>query len=170
MKKTVSSAESYEGIDLGSLITEQGVAYNNTTDTTLQSSADTLSETINVLISAAGVQTGGYTSQQIANAIINAATNPDVAAKLGTTAITPQQVRDYVNQIEAIRPLLNDILAGVTGSSYAKNTSNLTVRGASTFEASLGYGMKAPYVQSTAVLGGILKGLYVGGNLKYMKG
>ncbi|MDO8734031.1 MAG: conjugal transfer protein TraF, partial [Elusimicrobiota bacterium] len=116
---------------------------------------------------------GGLSIEQaLANAIVNAATDPIIAAQLGTTQLSAAEVADYTKQINDAWPLVKDILlSNLSGSSsYAKNNSNLTVRGASVFEASLGYGRPAPYVQSKAVLGGILKGLYVGGNLKYMKG
>ncbi|PKM92596.1 MAG: hypothetical protein CVU80_02530, partial [Elusimicrobia bacterium HGW-Elusimicrobia-4] len=109
-----------------------------------------------------GVELGGKNPQDIANALVNYASLQGMSAA---------QIQDAVSTInksytEYIKPILTDI----TATSYKNNKSNLTVRGISTFEASLGYGKKCPYVQSTAVLGGVLKGLYIGGNLKYMKG
>jgi len=191
--KKVSSTEEFEGVDLGSLINDYNADYKASTgvdifatpsDPTLASSADTLSAgilgDINTTLKDLGINTnvtvtlpaGLSIEQALANAIVRAATDPTIAAQLGTTVLTPAQIADYTTQINDAWPLVKSIIESNLGvnSSYAKNTSNLTVRGASVFEASLGYGRSAPYVQSTAVLGGILKGLYVGGNLKYMKG
>ncbi|MBI5574225.1 MAG: conjugal transfer protein TraF [Elusimicrobia bacterium] len=186
--------EEFEGVDLGDIINDFNSSYvgpdgkkifETPTDPTLASSANTLSSgilgDINTTLKDLGIDTtidpsinlGGLSVEQaLANAIVRAATDPTIAAQLGTTALTPAEIADYTKQINDAWPLVKSIIeSNLSGSSsYAKNKSNLTVRGASVFEASLGYGRKAPYVQSTAVLGGILKGLYVGGNLKYMKG
>ncbi|MEW6557960.1 MAG: hypothetical protein AB1349_11530 [Elusimicrobiota bacterium] len=109
-------------------------------------------------------------NQAIANVVINAATDPDTAKALGITPLSAQEVVDYVNQIESMRKLITEFLSSTQAGSISKNQTGVTVRGASTFEASLGYGMKVPYVQSSTVLGGVLKGLYAGANVKYIEG
>ncbi|HAX61989.1 MAG TPA: hypothetical protein DCX95_05485 [Elusimicrobia bacterium] len=194
IKKAALPTESFEGVDLGDIINDFNADYKASTgqdifatpsDPAIASSADTLSAgilgDINTTLKDLGIDTtidpainlGGISIEQaLANAIVNAASDPTIAAELGTEVLTPAQIADYTKQINDAWPLVKSIIESNLGvnSSYAKNTSNLTVRGASVFEASLGYGRPCPYVQSTAVLGGILKGLYVGGNLKYMKG
>ncbi|MDD5688319.1 MAG: conjugal transfer protein TraF [Elusimicrobia bacterium] len=193
IKKSVYKAESYQGVDLGKIIDDFNSTYktgnsganiyDTPTDASLQTSANTLAEglltdittnlkNLNIDTTITATLPAGLTVEQaLANAIVRAATDPTIANQLGTTVLTKEQVKDYIQQIEDVRPLIDSILGGATaGSSYANNKSNLTVRGASTFEASLGYGMKVPRVQSTAVLNGILKGLYAGINVKYIKG
>ncbi|MFH0947863.1 MAG: conjugal transfer protein TraF [Elusimicrobiota bacterium] len=151
------------GIDLSGIV---GLG-SPLSDPDLQQSADDLASTIGDLGNAAstvfGIELGDvYNSQDIANALINAAVEE---------GLSPDEIKDAVSIInkyntEYIEPLITDSSAG----SYKNNTSNLTVRGTSVFEASLGYGNSAPYVQSTTTLSGFFKGLYVGGNLKYMNG
>lgn len=187
------STEEFEGVDLGSLINDYNAQYKASTgvdifatpsDPTLAASANTLSSgilgDINTTLKDLGIETnvtvtlpaGLSIEQALANAIVRAAADPTIAAQLGTTVLSPAEIADYTTQINDAWPLVKSIIESNLGvnSSYAKNRSNLTVRGASVFEAALGYGRPAPYVQSTAVLGGILKGLYVGGNIKYMRG
>ncbi|OGS45458.1 MAG: hypothetical protein A2539_10030 [Elusimicrobia bacterium RIFOXYD2_FULL_34_15] len=193
MKRAIYRAESYSGVDLGEIVDSYNTTYaaehpgqnifDAPTDPTLQTSANTLSTGILTDITAnltnlgidttitATIPLGMTVEQALANAIVKAATDPTIAAQLGSTVLTPAEVADYVQQIEDIRPLVVSILTGATsGSSYAKNQSNFTIRGASTFEASLGYGREVPYVQTETFLKGILKGLYAGINIKYIKG
>ncbi|HAM37888.1 MAG TPA: hypothetical protein DCP53_00585 [Elusimicrobia bacterium] len=194
LKRAIYKAESYAGVDLGSLIDDDYSAtyqashpgqniYDTPTDSSLATSASTLSAgiitDITTNLTNLGIDTSITTSlpagmtveQAIANAIVNASVDPVIAAQLGTTALTAAEIANYVQQIEEIRPLVVSILSdAINGSSYAKNQSNLTIRGASTFEASLGYGREVPYVQTETVLKGVLKGLYAGLNFKLMKG
>lgn len=190
LRRAVSRATDYSGLDLGDIVDDYNATYLAATgkniydapaDATNAASANTLATGIfNDIITELtnlGIDTsitaniGGLTVQQaLANAIVNGASDPTVAAALGTTVLTAAEVADYVNQINEVWPIAKGILLNASaGTSYAANTSNLTVRGISTYEAALGYGMEAPYVQSTEVLNGFFKGLYVGANLKYMR-
>ncbi|MBN1383349.1 MAG: conjugal transfer protein TraF [Elusimicrobia bacterium] len=188
----VTIPEEYSGLDLGDIVDDYNATYqasnpgkniyDTPSDASVAASATTLAagflKDITTELTNLGIDTsitaslpaGLSVEQAIANAIVNAASDPNIAAQLGTTALTPTEISEYVQQIEEVRPLVKTILqSAVAGSSYAKNQSNLTIRGISTYEASLGYGMEAPYVQSTEVLNGFFKGLYVGANLKYMR-
>jgi len=171
-KASVKMAETYNGVDLDKFITDYGVQTSATIDPSLQVSANTLSTTINDIITKLNLPiSSNLDAQKIANAIINAATDPAIAAQLGITALTAAEAKDAVAQIDELNPLLNTILAGATAnSSYAKNNSNLTLRGASVVECSLGYGMKVPYVQDEDVAYGIFNGLSAGLNVKYLMG
>lgn len=192
LKRAVSKATvDYSGLDLGDIVDDYNATflaatgkniYDAPSDATNIASANTLAagilKDITTELTNLGITTipnialpaGLSVEQAIANAIVNGAANPTIAASLGTTVLTPVEIADYVNQITEVWPTAKGILLNATaGTSYAKNTSNLTVRGISTYEASLGYGMEAPYLQSPEVLNGFFRGLYVGANLKYMK-
>jgi len=158
-----SSDEQLIGIDMSKLA---GLDTSTPSDPVLQQAANNLADNaLGDLENAAenvGIELGVYSSQEIANALINSATNQGLSST---------QIQDAVSTINKYEDKYVDPILDVgTATSYKNNKSNLTVRGASVFEASLGYGRKCPYVQSTAVLGGFLKGLHIGGNLKYMKG
>jgi len=168
------------GVDLGQLISNSSIGgsalANKPTDPTCAAAATTLSTSLQQLASAVGITIGNYSYQQVANAVVNAATDPAIITKLNTQyglnlqPLSNTQVQNYVTQISQNTPLIVALLQGLSNTSYAQNQSSLKIRGVSTFEASLGYGMAVPYVQDENVLGGALEGLYAGANLKYIKG
>jgi len=183
---SVKNLQDYQGIDLGKLI-DDFVSSNPTIDDD-PSDPDLLNARDTLLYGSdgAGGETGileeitdtlgadfdesKYTLKDIANAIINAATDPTIVGP--ENVLTEEEVVDYVNQVEELKPTIEYILdSAVNGGAVSDNQSNLTLRGTSIFEAAFGYGMKFPNLLSPLpLLNSLLKGLYVGGNIKFMKG
>ena len=183
---SVKKLQNYQGIDLGKLI-DDFVDSNPTIDDD-PSDPDLLNARDTLLYGSdgAGGETGileeitdtlgadfdesKYTLKDIANAIINAATDPNIVGS--ENVLTKDEVIDYVNQVEELKPTIEYILdSAVNGGAVSENQSNLTLRGTSIFEASLGYGMKFPNLLSPfPLINSILRGFYVGGNVKFMKG
>lgn len=195
-----AGTEQYEGVDLGKIIIDYNAGYKERTgndifdtpsDQTSISASDSLVGVLTNISGELNDQLGIKTDspelhaiignmnveQAIANALVNAATDPQIAAQLGITALTPEQVKGYTDQINeywiAVKQLIESIqqtVQDVTGTSYTNNQTGITTRGTSIFEASLGYGMAVPYVQKKSVLKGALRGLYAGANVKYITG
>lgn len=130
----------------------------NTSDPSadLIAARDDLAAVIGDLTTRAGMDTAGLTSQEAANAIINeaAANNQDTST-----------INDTINNIKSNYDAVKSILPAAGSGSFDDNETNLTVRGASIFEVSLGMGGSFPFQKDIPVLSDML----VGGNLKALK-
>jgi TolB-like protein len=101
---------------------------------------------------------GNYTSQDIANAIINTAHNQGVSNS---------DIKSSVDVIVTNTPLLQNLLTNVSNNgtqSFTKNDSNVTLKGIVYNDVAVGHGMSAKFIDDS------LKNLYCGFNLKYMQG
>jgi hypothetical protein len=95
----------------------------------------------------------GYTSTQIANAIINGAIDEGVP---------PDEIVEIIDVIEDMGPLVEEIL-GESGDPSGDNTSNLVVKVLGIVELVLGYSAPCGFLDET-----FLRGLVFGVNLKYL--
>lgn len=147
--------ESYSGIDLSKIL-DSGVSTASPSDPELRSASSDLASVIDTLASEAGVSLGGYTSSEIANALINYAERQPGVSK--------SDIISAVQTIKDAQPLLEKLLGGNYQSIFARNQSNITVRGISVSELAVGYGQDCSFLSSS------LNKLYVGANVKYLYG
>ncbi|MCB4790581.1 MAG: conjugal transfer protein TraF [Elusimicrobia bacterium] len=150
--------------DIQNLISDPGTVTpsgSNVTiaDGSLAAASQDLKATVDILVNQAnvGLTFNGttYTTQQIANALVNVAHNEGVSNA---------DIKSTVDTIVTIQPLLQDILQSGNSSSFSNNNSNVTLAGIVYDEIALGHGMNAAFIDES------LKNLYLGFNLKYLQG
>ncbi len=146
----------------------QGVLGAGTVDTTITAANQAASDQIETALTTIGyanleslicgaagclaTQNGAITNAStLADALVDQAEDSGLTADQITQAA--QKIADNAG---AAAPI---IIAAASGNPYTNNTSNLTLRGGSFTEAALGYGR-----------GFLLPGLYLGANLKMIRG
>jgi hypothetical protein len=139
----------------------------------LSTASTQLATTIQTLATQAGVSLTyngtTYTAQQIANAVVNAASNPTAKGGLG---LSDADIASTVNTIVTNTPLLQSLLQNAqNGNSnnsnsqgFSDNTSNVTLKGIAYDEIGIGHGVNAAFIDDS------LKHLYMGMNVKYIQG
>jgi len=141
----------YSGIDLSKI---PNINTSAPSDQELQSASNDLATVIGDLSSKAGLNLGGYSAEQIANALINYAKSQ---------GISNSDIVSSVQTIKDIRPLLDKFLSGNL-KVFSDNKSNITIRGVSLTELAVGYGRDCSFIFPA------LNNLYLGGNVKYLYG
>jgi hypothetical protein len=123
-------------------------------DPTLAAASTQLAGVISNLQHGFGVNLNGATAQQAANQIVNTAS---------AGGLSDSQITSLVQQAQAGQTQLAN--AGITGGSgsFDNNQSNVTLRGASLTEATVGYGLLVPIPSFLGNLG-------LGANFKLVRG
>lgn len=103
------------------------------------------------------MSTGGYTLIQITNALINYAQ---------VQGVSNTEIIQTVQVIKENQPLIQQLLQQELTGTFKDNKSNISLKGLSVTELSISYAIPCPYVQNIS----ILKGLYLGGSIKYLHG
>lgn len=117
----------------------------------------TLASIVADLLSNTGATAGGMSTTDIARGIINYAQSP------AGGSISDAEINSIISEADQTNSELQAL--GILGSgsgNYQNNQSNLTFRGAAFTEVALGYGMPVPILP--------ISGLYVGANLKAIRG
>ena len=143
------------GVDLSQLPATTGVSTATPSNGDLATASTTLSDTISTLATSAGVNLGGYTSQQIANAVVNYAST--------TGGMSTTDIVSAVATIKDAQPILEQYLKG-NKLDFSKNDSNITLKGISVIEAAFSYG------RSLSSQNELFKNIYWGVGLKYLYG
>lgn len=147
------SVSNNRGVDL-SEIPGIGSLTGTPSDGDLAAASTDLASTIDTLSSSAGVELGDYSSQEIANALVN------YAEDQGTSE---EEIIAAVGAITESGPILEAVLQ-YNGTVLSNNNSNVIVSGISLSELALGYG------RDFGFLAEFLNNFYVGGNVKYLQG
>ncbi|MDI6757629.1 MAG: conjugal transfer protein TraF [Endomicrobiia bacterium] len=140
------SSENLAGIDLSV------IAASTAAPSGFEAESASLASSVQSLADGAGVKLGNLSSKQIANALINLAS---------AQGVSPGEIRDAVRQIGEAMPLL---LGLISGKTFRENNSNLTIRGVSLTEISVGHGREISEFGAPD----FLRGLAVGANIKYI--
>ena len=129
----------------------------NPLDADLLSARDTLIDVINDLINRVEIDIKGFSVQEAAEGVINLASD----SGMDSSAIT-NTVNDIKSNLEKAQSDLPDSGSG----SFDDNDTNITFRGISVSELSIGFGGTFPSQKKYPILSDIL----IGGNLKLLQG